>query len=130
MVTSTQFTPLVITRLVILTSLLGTFVSVLLNTFTNPIVSLFFLSFVFVAGVAEFLPLTAEKWVFQKFPVLRTHRPLTLALAAAPLLWSPPRTAGYLMLIAATATFAKCKSEIAAPKLLEEPLEERIYQVL
>jgi hypothetical protein len=130
MISGSQFTPLVITRLVILLSLLGTLVSVLFNGFTNPIVSLFFFAFVFVAGVAEFLPLTAEKWVFHTFPVFRTHRPVTLAVAAAPLLWSPPRTAGYLMLIAATATYAKVKSEISSSKLVEEPLEERIYQVL
>jgi hypothetical protein len=130
-ISTSQFTPLVITRLVILASLLGTLASLILNGFSNPVISVFFIAFVFVAFVAEFLPLTAERWIFPKFPVLRFNRPLSLAVAAAPLLWSPPRIAGVLMLAASLATASKSRfTADTHPKLLEAPLEERIYQVL
>jgi hypothetical protein len=129
MITSNHFTPLVITRLIILFTLLATLASLLINGFTNPVVTLFFVIFIFVAAISEFLPLTAEKWVFHKFPILRTHRPQTLACAALPLLWAPPRVAGVLMLCAAIASFIRTKVEGSQP-LKDEPLEERIYQVL
>ena len=124
-----QFTPLVTARLVILGSLFAAFFSLLLCGFTNPVVSAFFLGFLAVSGVAEFLPLTAERWVFPKFPVFKTSRAATLTIGALPLLWSPPRTAGYFTLVAAAATFAKPEAQ-SQTKLLEAPMEERIYQVL
>ena len=122
--------PVLLVRLLILLGLTLAMGLLLLSRGGNPILMIYFVLVSLGAMTSEFLPITAENLLYPMAPQFReSTRHLVLLLTALPLLMEPNnQISAYLLLGVAVCFFLKPK--IIQAKLLDQPMQERVYQIL